>query len=307
MTGVGSDDRVALLPAAVTIALAAGQSGQAREWANQLGTWAKSFATPAASAAAAAAIGQVLLAEGDVAAAMTSLREACRLWCVVDAPFEAAQCRVLVAEALRADNQPSNADVELDAAAGVFDRLGAAREAHRARSMLQEAMRVRARRTLMFTDIVDSTRLVEVLGDEAWGNVLAWHDRTLRECFQAARGQEVNHEGDGFFVSFADPAQAVDCAVAVQRALADHRRDHGFAPQVRIGLHATEAIDLGRDYLGKGVHEAARVGAAAAAGEILATTAVIDAVVGRARVSEPRELHAKGLAGTLSVASIDWR
>ena len=54
-------------------------------------------------------------------------------------------------------------------------------------------------------------------------------------------------------------------AHAVQTTLTEHRRDHGFAPQVRIGVHAAEAVDLGHDYLGKGVHEAARVGAAAGA------------------------------------------
>jgi class 3 adenylate cyclase len=257
-------------------------------------------------AAAAAARGEVHLAGTDPEAAVAALREACRLWCQLDAPFEAARVRVLTAEALRLSGQGSNATEELETALSAFDRLGAIRESDRVRSMLQATRRTRSVRTLMFTDIVDSTRLVEALGDDAWGSLLEWHDRTLRGCFAVAKGREVNHEGDGFFVSFADPVDAVECAVAIQRTLAEHRLDHGFAPQVRIGVHATEAVDLGDDYLGKGVHEAARVGAAARAGEILVTAAVIDATGGNRTVSNHREVHLKGLALPLSVASVDW-
>jgi class 3 adenylate cyclase len=115
-----------------------------------------------------------------------------------------------------------------------------------------------------------------------------------------------NHEGDGFFISFADSVDAVGCAVAIQRTLADHRREHGFAPQLRIGVHATEALDLGDDYLGKGVHEAARVGAAAGTGEILVTATVIDSVTEHCRLRDRRELDLKGLSVALSVASVEW-
>jgi class 3 adenylate cyclase len=194
----------------------------------------------------------------------------------------------------------------LETALSAFERLGATREAHRVRSMLQATRRTRATRTLMFTDIVDSTRLVEVLGDDAWGSLLDWHHRTLRRCFGASNGREVNHEGDGFFVSFTDPMPAVECAIAIQRTLAEHRLEHGFAPQVRIGVHATEAVDLGDDYLGKGVHEAARVGAAARAGEILVTAAVIAAISDRRQVGNHREILLKGLALPLTVASVEW-
>jgi class 3 adenylate cyclase len=307
LVGVGQEDRAAVLPAAVTIALAAGDVERARDALAELGSWAGSFSTPAALAALAGARGQVLLAEGDAEAATVSLREACRLWCEVDAPFEAARARVLTAEALRGCGNGPNATMELEAALGAFERLGAAREAERVRPLLQAVQRSRATRTLMFTDIVDSTRLVEFLGDDAWGNLLAWHDRTLRQCFHAANGREVNHEGDGFFVSFVDAAEAVECAIAIQRGLADHRHEHGFAPQVRIGLHTTETIELSDDYLGKGVHEAARVGAAASAGEILVTAAVIDSVAGRCQVSGRRQLHLKGLASAVDVATVGWQ
>jgi class 3 adenylate cyclase len=128
-----------------------------------------------------------------------------------------------------------------------------------------------------------------------------------RQCFHAHNGREINDEGDGFFVSFTDSLEAVECAIAIQRTLADHRREHGFAPQVRIGVHATEAVDLGDDYLGKGVHEAARVGAAAGAGEILVTAAVIDSVTDHFHVRNRRGLDLKGLSVALDVASVEWQ
>ncbi|MBV8161323.1 MAG: adenylate/guanylate cyclase domain-containing protein [Acidimicrobiia bacterium] len=306
MVGVGREDRASVLPAVVTIALAASQRNRAREALTELESWGKSFETSAALAAVAAARGEVQLAENDAEAAITSLREACLLWCEVEAPFEAARARLLTAAAMRMAGHESNATGEIETALGAFERLGASGEAERARSMLQATRRTRATRTLMFTDIVDSTRLVEVLGDEAWGSLLDWHNRTLRQCFGAASGREINHEGDGFFVSFADPGDAVDCAIAIQRTLAEHRREHGFAPQIRIGVHATEAVDVGDDYLGKGVHEAARVGAAADAGEILVTATVIDAVAGHSQVRNRRELKLKGLALPMAVANVEW-
>ena len=78
------------------------------------------------------------------------------------------------------------------------------------------------------------------------------------------------------FVAFPRPSSAVDCAVEIQRSLSQHRKDHGFAPQVRIGLHAAEATKRGKDFGGKGVHVAARIGAAAEAGEILITSQSCD-------------------------------
>jgi class 3 adenylate cyclase len=308
MVGVRQEDLIWVLPAAVTIALAAGHVERANEALTELQARANDLRSTAASAAADGARGEVQLAAGDTVGAITSLRDACRSWCDVDAPFEAARTRVLIAQALRRSGDESNATVELETALGAFERLGASREAKRVRSIVKGAPRGRATRTLMFTDIVDSTKLVEVLGDDAWGSLLEWHDRTMRRCFDASHGHEVNHEGDGFFVSFTDPLLGVDCAIAIQRTLAEHRHEHGFAPQVRIGVHTAEAIELGDDYLGKGVHEAARVGAAAGPGEILASAAVLEAVEGlRPSDRNFRQLTLKGLATPLEVASIDWQ
>lgn len=83
------------------------------------------------------------------------------------------------------------------------------------------------------------------------GAALRWHDETLRSAFAAHNGEEVATTGDGFFVGFDSPDAAVTCAVAIRRRLADHdRRQHGFAPQVRIGLHASEAAQVDGDFRG---------------------------------------------------------
>ena len=161
----------------------------------------------------------------------------------------------------------------------------------------------RVEKTFMFTDIVKSTALVEAIGDEAWQSLLHWHDQTLRSLFVAFHGQEVVSTGDGFFVGFDTPDAAVDCAVAIQRTLVEHRRDHGFAPQVRIGLHASAATQAEGNFHGKGVHEAARIAALAEGGQILASRET----AGDRASSEPRSVVLKGIAQPMDVVSIEWR
>jgi class 3 adenylate cyclase len=158
----------------------------------------------------------------------------------------------------------------------------------------------------MFTDIVKSTNLAEAMGDDAWLELLRWHDETLRSAFASYDGEEVGTTGDGFFVGFDSPDAAVACAVAIQRRLSDHRKQHGFAPQVRIGLHASEAAQVEGDFRGKGVHEAARIAALAGGGEIVASMATVGPDA-QYPVSEPRTVTLKGISEPVGVVSIDWR
>ena len=152
----------------------------------------------------------------------------------------------------------------------------------------------------MFTDIVTSTDLIGLVGDEAWAELLSWHNRELRSAFASHRGTEVNYAGDGFFVAFDQAADAIECAVDIQRRLTRHRRDHGFAPSVRIGLHTSEATPDGRNYSGRGVHVAARIGAAASGQEILVSGDVLEqAGHTRFKLSEPRALTLKESASRL--------
>jgi class 3 adenylate cyclase len=159
-------------------------------------------------------------------------------------------------------------------------------------------------KTFMFTDIVKSTNLLEVLGDEAWESLLRWHDQTLRSLFVAHHGEEVVTTGDGFFVGFDSPDAALGCAVAIQRSLAEHRRAHGFAPQVRIGVHASDAQQVGRNFSGMGVHEAARIAALAEGGEILASRRTVTSQVA---VSEPRTVTLRGIATPIEIVTVEWR
>lgn len=158
------------------------------------------------------------------------------------------------------------------------------------------------RRTFLFTDIVRSTPLVEALGDDAWADLLRWHDATLRAHFAAHGGQEVDHAGDGFFVAFETPAAAVQCAVAVQSGLAGHRRTAGFAPQVRIGIHAEEALGSDDGYRGRGVH----VGAEAGAGEILVSAGTLDGAGVEVETGAPRTARLKGVAEPVALVPVVW-
>lgn len=164
----------------------------------------------------------------------------------------------------------------------------------------------RLERTFVFTDIARSSALVEALGDEAWEGVIGWHDRTLRSLFAAHRGEEIHHTGDGFFVAFPDPDSALDCAVGIQRQLAEHRKSQGFAPEVRIGLHASAATRLEEgDFRGKGVHEAARIAALADGGQIIASRETAEGT--HYPLSEPREESLKGFSEPVEVVLVEWR
>jgi len=115
----------------------------------------------------------------------------------------------------------------------------------------------------------------------------------------------VNSTGDGFFVAFDSARSAIACASSIQRALREHRTTTGFALPVRIGLHSAEANRRGADYSGLGVHVAARVGALANGGEILATADTL-AEAGDVPSSERRQAQVKGVAAPVSIASVTW-
>jgi class 3 adenylate cyclase len=302
--------RARLLPASVEISLAAGEVDEARAASEELAEIAEDYGTTALAAHAAAAAGAVALAEKEADAALGHLRRAIRLYQEVEIPYEGARARLLTAEAYRLDGDADAADLELRAAAATFDRLGAVRDVRRTAEALGRLAAAaggeRAGRTFLYTDICDSTPLVEAIGDKAWVGLVGWHDRTLRELFGQYGGEEVGHAGDGFFVAFPDPTSALECAAAVQRRLAAHRRTNGFAPEVRIGVHAAEASRSAAGYSGKGVHEAARVGALGGPGEIYASLATARLGDGLG-YSEPKTVTLKGISEPLEVVTIDWR
>ena len=104
------------------------------------------------------------------------------------------------------------------------------------------------------------------------------------------------------------PRDGIECAVDIQRRLARHRREHGFALGVRIGLHTAEAARERRNYIGGGVHVAARVGASAATEEILVTSAVVDGAGPiRFGLSDQRRVALKGVREPIEVRAVEWR
>jgi class 3 adenylate cyclase len=301
--------RARLLPAQAEIARARGDAATAAAAAAELEEIAKEFDTAAIRAAAAQTAGVAALLHDDPDGAAMRFRESRRLWKEVDAPFETASVSVLLAEANEAKGDAEAAKLELESARATFERLGAAPDAARAAGLLSRAGRAPASRevrTFMFTDIVGSTALVEAIGDEEWHDLIRWHDQALRRCFADNGGEEVDHSGDGFFVAFPDAAAAVACASAIQRKLVEHRQEHGFAPRVRIGLHAAEATRVGDDYEGAGVHAAARIGALAEGAEVLASVETLEGLDGYT-VGEAREVSLKGFAEPVRVVAVDWR
>lgn len=155
----------------------------------------------------------------------------------------------------------------------------------------------------MFTDIVDSSRYVELLGPEKWAKLLAWHDTMLRKEIEAAGGDVIKQTGDGYFAAFSTSAAALEAAVAIQRALDGHVP---LAPDVRIGVHTGGALRHGDgDYAGQGVHMAARIGALAGAGEILVSCESLNGAP--YPLSEPRAEDLKGFEEPVELVSVEWR
>jgi class 3 adenylate cyclase len=128
--------------------------------------------------------------------------------------------------------------------------------------------------TVVFTDVVASTREAARVGDSAWHATLDSHDAAVREQLTRFGGREVNTTGDGFLASFDSPASAVQCARAI---IAEARR---AGVEVRVGIHTGECERRGNDLAGLAVHIAARVADNAEPGEVLVSRTVRDLVVG---------------------------
>ena len=131
--------------------------------------------------------------------------------------------------------------------------------------------------TFLFTDVEGSTRLLRELRDR-YGDVRAEHERLLRNAFEASAGQEIDTQGDSFFVAFRRARDAVAAAVAAQRALAGHEWPEGVQFRVRMGIHTGEPIAAEGRYVGLGVHRAARISAAGHGGQVLLSNATRELV-----------------------------
>jgi class 3 adenylate cyclase len=153
--------------------------------------------------------------------------------------------------------------------------------------------------TVLFTDIVDSTKRAAELGDRRWRTVLDEHERVVRRQIDRFSGREIKTTGDGFLATFDGPARAVRCA----RAVTDAVRPLGI--DVRAGLHTGECELRNGDIGGIAVHIGARVSARAAPGEVLVSNTVKDLVVGSGLEFEDRgEQELKGVPGSWRLFSV---
>lgn len=302
-----------LLPAQAEIALASGDHETALAAVEELEDVSKTYEGPTWEATALTCRGSLELAEGHTDVALGVLGKAWRLWQEIDLPYEAARARELLGRARLASGDEGGAKLELRAVRSVYQQLGAKTDLERLEQIAQlpasdRTSKERLTRSFMFTDIVTSTDLIGLIGDDSWERLLAWHDRELRKAFDEHQGEVVRHTGDGFFATFDSPRAAIDCAVAIQRSLVEHRLQHGFSPTVRIGIHIAEATRQRDDYSGVGVHVAARIGDLGGGEEIVVSSDLLRAT-GPIPYStaDAREVELKGVADPVRVYKIDWR
>ncbi len=164
--------------------------------------------------------------------------------------------------------------------------------------------------TILFSDIEDSTRITERLGDRRWLEVLRAHNAVFRRIVPAHGGVEVKNQGDGFMLVFADARAALECAIELQRALAAEEAVAGERLSVRMGMHAGEAIREEGDFFGRSVIVAARIAAQATGGEVLVSEALRERASGddgELVFGAGRALELKGLAGTHLAFPVEWR
>ncbi|MEA2461838.1 MAG: hypothetical protein QOH90_2015, partial [Actinomycetota bacterium] len=154
--------------------------------------------------------------------------------------------------------------------------------------------------TVMFTDIVDSTRLASELGDRRWREVLSRHHAIVRKQLKRHGGREVDTAGDGFFATFDQPARAVACARAAADELA--RLDIN----IRAGVHMGEVEVEGRDVSGLAVHIGSRIMAMAGPGEVLVSSTVRDLMSGSDLSFDDKGTHAlKGVPAEWRVYAVE--
>ncbi len=189
-----------------------------------------------------------------------------------------------------ADSLPSAGDA--DALLGEIEEFltGGRRGGERERALL----------TVLFSDIVGGTARAQELGDKRWRDLLATHDSAVRETVRRFDGDVVKSIGDGYLAVFAGaPSRAVRCAAALRDGVAS------LGVQVRIGLHTGECEIIGDDIGGMAVHIAARVGALAQAGEVLASGTTYGTVVGAGLDFEGRGEHElRGVGGKWPVFAL---
>lgn len=163
-------------------------------------------------------------------------------------------------------------------------------------------------RTILFTDIADSTALTQKLGDEGAMELVRAHDHAVRTALRDNGGREVKHTGDGIMAAFHSTAAAVRCAAAIQAEIARLAGERIVHPlRVRIGLAAGEPLEQHGDLFGTAVQLAARLCANAEPGGVLVSNVVVELCAGKGfRFEDGGEIALKGFERPVRVHSLDW-
>ncbi len=161
---------------------------------------------------------------------------------------------------------------------------------------------------LLVSDVEGFTPMTERLGDHRAREVIRDHNRIVRSQVSAHDGNEVEIQGDAFFLVFGDASAALRCAISLQREFAAYSDTHPEPIRIRIGLHVGEALRDGDRYFGRNVILTARVAAQANGGEILASAAIGQRVRGLAGVhlAEAQTVRLKGIAEPQQIHSVAW-
>jgi class 3 adenylate cyclase len=163
-------------------------------------------------------------------------------------------------------------------------------------------------RTVLFTDIVGHTEMMQRLGDAKGRDVLREHERITRETLKQHGGAEVKTMGDGFLASFGSVTKAMDCAIALQRAFAAHTESMPEPLHVRVGLNAGEPIEEDGDLFGSTVILASRIAANAHGGEILIPETVRGLLSGKSFLFSDRgEFVPKGFDDAVRLYEVRWQ
>lgn len=163
-------------------------------------------------------------------------------------------------------------------------------------------------RTVLFTDIVESTSLTQTLGDDVAMELLQIHDSVVRDALKALNGREVKHTGDGIMASFVSAAAAVRCAAQIQRGLAQRAGEQSNHPvRVRIGGAAGEPVEHGNDIFGSTVQLAARLCSHAEPEQIVVSSVVADLCIGKGLMFRALgEVSLKGFDQPVHAHSVEW-
>jgi class 3 adenylate cyclase len=162
-------------------------------------------------------------------------------------------------------------------------------------------------RAILFTDMEGSTALTQRLGDKAAMEVMRAHDAIIDEALAARGGSRIKHTGDGIMASFPSVAQAVACAVTIQRRFAAHNDNSSNPVRVRLGLCAGEPVEDRNDLFGASVQLAARICAHAGPGEVLVANVVRDLCLGKGFAFEDRgDATLRGFDEPVRLHAVRW-